>query len=102
MADLISAGLIKAPTRASLDYGGTELRADVTAEGVFEVNGKPYSSPSTAAGYAIADALKRTTFGRKYLSVNGWKVWRIVDASGRERSLMDIRADLDRRSRGAR
>ena len=101
VADLIKAGLIKAPTQASIDYAGRLLRANLGADGQFEVGGKKYRSPSAAAGYAIASGLNRRTANREYLSVNGWKLWRVRDASGKERFLRDIRADLEE-SRTAR
>lgn len=98
VADLIDAGLIKAPARATADYSGQMLQAEITADGKFEVNGKTYKSPSTAAGYAIATALNRRTVGRRNLSVNGWNLWKVVDVSGQRRSLLQIRADVVRES----
>jgi hypothetical protein len=94
VGDLIAAGLIKAPSRATLDYAGRTMEADLTRDGEFRIGDDAFTSPSMAAGIAIARATKRRTHGREYLSVNGWKLWRVRDASGRERPLTEIRADL--------
>lgn len=78
--DLLAAGLLSAGATLSFDRAGKHAEASVTSEGHLVVDGKAYSSPSTAAAKAL---------GLK--AANGWKSWRIGSSGP---TLADLRAQL--------
>ena len=81
--DLLSAGLLAAGATLVFDRAGKHAEASVTSDGLLVVDGKSYTSPSTAAAKAL---------GLK--AANGWKSWR-VGPSGP--TLADLRAELPKK-----
>lgn len=79
--DLLSAGLLTAGVTLTFDRAGKHAEASVTPDGQLVVDGKAYSSPSTAAAKAL---------GLK--AANGWKSWRVGSGSGP--TLAELRAQL--------
>jgi hypothetical protein len=94
VTDLIDHGLINAPTTVFGIYSGKRVEALLTPDGAFVHHSNTYSSPSVAAGRAITAELGASTIGRSYLSINGWKFWRVVCPDGQTRTLADIRDQL--------
>jgi hypothetical protein len=94
VTDLIDHGFINAPTTVFGMHSGKRIEALLTADGTFVHRRNVYSSPSVAAGRAITAALRTSTAGRGYLSINGWKFWQVVCSDGRTRSLADLRDQL--------
>lgn len=81
VADLLAAGLLTAGTTLTFKRAGQAAHATVTVEGDLLVDGKAYTSPSTAAQKAL---------GLK--AANGWTSWKLEDGNGP--SLADLRAQL--------
>lgn len=83
VGDLLAAGLLTAGTELAVKKAGHGGTAVVTATGELLVEGKAYSSPSSAAVAALPH--------RK--SANGWTAWRLDDGNGP--SLADLRDQLE-------
>ncbi len=88
--DLIDRGQLKAPSEIVGFHSGAKVEGVVLPDGSIQIQGEIYSSPSPAAGAAITKATGRTTPGRSYFSINGWKFWH-VRVSNRETSLDELR-----------
>jgi hypothetical protein len=79
--DLLAAGLLGAGTTLTFQRAGKTAEASVTADGQLVVNGKAYSSPSSAAAAAL---------GLK--AANGWVSWRLDGGMGP--TLAQLRSQL--------
>ena len=64
VADLVNAGIIGPGTILTLTHRGRACHATVTADGLIEIDGRRFRSPSRAAEHV------------KGSSVNGWTAWR--------------------------
>lgn len=84
VADLVSAGLLRAGAHLHLSQGGRSGRATVTTAGELVVDGVAYASPSKAATTALG-----------LQSSNGWTTWRVGDLDGP--TLASLRARLSER-----
>ena len=92
LADLIAAGVMKAPVRLFSKYKDRTFEATLLSSGEVEFQGQRYSSPSDAGG-----AAKATIAGKK-MSTNGWDFWQIHGDGGKTQALGQIRdAFLKRR-----
>ena len=83
VADLISAGLVKAGDRWRAHSHGKEHFAEVNEDGSLLVEGESFGSPSAAGR-------KATGWG----SVDGWHFWRFEDADGTRKKTDDLRKRL--------
>jgi hypothetical protein len=92
--DLIKAGLVSRAEKLHGHHGRDRLEATLTGDGTINCGTKNYASPSVAAGEAITTKTGKTTPGRNYFSVNGWRFWRVTDRSGATKSLADLRLEL--------
>ena len=93
--ELIEAGRLNAPVDIFGIYNGKRVDGRILRNGSIQVAGVEYSSPSVAAGVGITKATGRTTPGRNYFSVNGWKFWRVPHGkSNTPRSLDHFRPVL--------
>jgi hypothetical protein len=81
VADLLAAGLVSAGTPLTFARAGKKATGKITADGQIVVDGKAYTSPSTAAAAGLG--LKAT---------NGWVSWRLNEGSGP--TLADLRSQL--------
>lgn len=81
VADLLAAGLVSAGAPLTFARAGKKATGTITADGQIVVDGKAYTSPSTAAAAGLG--LKAT---------NGWVSWRLDDGAGP--TLADLRAQL--------
>lgn len=81
VADLLAAGLLNGGAVLTFKRSGRTAQATVTASGELLVDGKAYTSPSTAAAKAF-----------DLISANGWTSWKLEDGTGP--SLADLRAEL--------
>src|SRR5258708_4105335 len=97
--DLIQVGLIQAPTSVVGRFGTLEIKATLEADGGFRRGEYYSSSPSVAAGRAITMRTGRTSPGRSYFSVNGWKFWQVMCSDGAVRSLAAVRTMTKERSK---
>ena len=79
--DLLAAGLLSAGAVLTFERAGNKAEAAITADGQLVVDGKAYSSPSTAAAAGL---------GLK--AANGWVSWRLD--GGRGPTLAELRAQL--------
>lgn len=84
VADLVSAGLLRAGAQLHLTQGGRTGRATVTTAGELVVNGVAYASPSKAAATALG-----------LQSSNGWTTWHVGAVDGP--TLASLRARLPER-----
>jgi len=82
---LITAGVLTAPTTLFRRYKGERVEAEMRADGTIAWNGTTYDSPSTAAA-----AVRSSVLGRP-ATANGWNFWRYKDAEGQRRPLADAR-----------
>jgi hypothetical protein len=71
VADLASAGLLRAGVQLHLAQGGRTGNATVTTAGELVVNGVAYATPSNAAATALG-----------LQSSNGWTTWHVGDLGG--------------------
>lgn len=71
VADLLSAGLLRAGAAVHLSQGGRTASGTVTTSGEIIVAGVAYASPSRAAQQALG-----------LQSSNGWTTWRVGDLCG--------------------
>jgi len=94
VTDLIDHGLISVPTTVFGIHSGRRIEARLTPEGTFVYRANTYSSPSVAAGRAITTEKGISSSRRGYLSINGWKFWRVICPDGKIRTLADIRDQL--------
>jgi len=85
LADLIAAGVLKAPMRLFSRYKKQMLEATLLPTGEVEFQGQRYASPSDAGG-----AAKATLTGKK-MATDGWSFWRIEGGDGKPRTLASIR-----------
>jgi Restriction Enzyme Adenine Methylase Associated len=85
VSDLLSEGLLSAGTKLTFKRGSKLAHATVTAAGDLVVDGKSYSSPSTAAAAAL-----------NLKAANGWTSWRLDDGSGP--TLAELRSQLPTKS----
>ena len=85
LANLIAAGLLKAPAHLFRKYKGHMLEATLLAGGQVEFQGKHYLSPSAAA-----EAAKANITGRKMAS-DGWVFWQVQTEDGKPRTLGQVR-----------
>jgi hypothetical protein len=94
LQDLVDAGLLKLPADAEGTYAGVRIKARIESDGSFTWKDQSFASPSVAAGVAITKSTGKTSYRRKYFSVNGWKFWEIRDGDGQTRTLTELRALL--------
>lgn len=89
LADLIAAGIIRAPMRLDVTYKKHALSATVLADGRVEFAGTAYDSPSLAAGNA-----RMTIIGRSAKwgvpPTNGWTFWHCTDPESGQSVLLDV------------
>lgn len=93
LADVVAAGVFRAPLRLYRKYKGSLVEARVQADGKVEFQGSVYDSCSTAAEMA-----RRTVTGRR-MKTNGWSFWQYDDADGQKRKLDDARQEFLQRKR---
>jgi hypothetical protein len=79
ISDLLASGLLNAGAQLVFKRAGKEAHATVTADGQLVVNGKTYSSPSTAAVAAL-----------NLKAANGWVSWRLPSG----KTLAELRDQL--------
>jgi predicted type IV restriction endonuclease len=84
-ADLIAAGLLKAPLQIERMYKGQRLAARIEENGAVTFGGRRYSSLSTAGSEA-----RRTVVGRQ-MHTNGWDFWKFHDSDDQLRRLDVLR-----------
>jgi hypothetical protein len=77
LADVIAAGLLKAPLKLAVHYKGHNLEADLLPDGTVTFQGKNYPSCSTAA------ELARGTITGRPMHTNGWVFWKYRDEGGK-------------------
>lgn len=81
-ADLLNAGLLRAPCRLYANHRRREVEAEVQPDGAIVFEGRRFTSPSLAG----AAAVRRPT-------CNGWTFWRYRDPSdGELHSIDELRA----------
>lgn len=85
LAEIVQAGMLNTPLKLFRSYKGTNLKADLTADGTIEFQGELYSRCSAAA-----EAARMTVTGRR-MTTNGWKFWQYVDADGTTSTLEESR-----------
>ncbi len=85
LADLITAGMLKAPLQLFSNYKNTMLEAKLLPTGEVEFQNKRYTSPSAAGA-----AARKTITGKK-MSTDGWYFWRVQGDDGKLRTLWQVR-----------
>ena len=91
LADLIAAGVLKAPVRLFSEFKDRTFEATLLTSGEIEFQAQRYSSPSDAGG-----AAKATIAGKK-MATNGWDFWQVEGEGGRPRTLGQVRAAYQNR-----
>jgi hypothetical protein len=84
LADLIDAGLLKAPVRLFHEYKGRMFEATLLPSGDVEFEGRRYATPSAAGA-----AARQTVTGRD-MATSGWKFWQ-VEVGGEAQTLWQVR-----------
>jgi len=82
VADLLAAGLLSAGAVLTFERSGRRAEGAITVDGQLVVDGRAYSSPSTAAAAAL---------GLK--AANGWVSWRLDGGTGA--TLAELRTELE-------
>jgi hypothetical protein len=85
LADLIAAGLLKAPLRLFSRYKKQMLEAKLLPTGEVEFQNQRYTSLSAAGA-----AASKTITGRK-MSTDGWVFWQVQGDDGKPRTLWQVR-----------
>lgn len=93
LADIINAGLLKAPQKLTRRYKGQLLEAVVARDGTVEFQGKTYATLSTAGQVALASQGVRQKDG-SMPTINGWNFWRIAGPGGKPRAMNELRQRL--------
>jgi hypothetical protein len=88
LKDMIESGTLTPPVRLFRKTLGVNLEATLLPDGTFEFEGKSFPSCSTAAEYARSKATGRI------MHTNGWLFWQLIDAKGKKKTLLDIRASF--------
>ena len=92
LKELINSGELEAPIGLAGVYDRFEITGRLLRDGSIQVGREKFDSPSVAAGIAITRATGRVTPGRRYISINGWKFWRVRPARrGASTSLEELR-----------
>jgi len=91
LADLIGAGLLKAPLRLFRRYKGSMMEATLLSDGRIEFQGVAYKSFSAAG-----EAAKVAVTGKK-VNTDGWSFWQIEGDGGKLRTLASIREAYQKR-----
>lgn len=78
--DLINSGLLVPPVELERTYKGQSFKATINADGTVSYDGNVYSSPSVAAGMAIAAVKGPPPPGKPgYYPADGWIFWKLRD-----------------------
>lgn len=88
LAEIIQAGLLKPPVKLFRKYKGSRMEATLKSDGSVEFQGSTFASCSAAAEVA-----RGTITGRR-MNTNGWSFWQYLDATGKPRTLFDVRSDF--------
>lgn len=76
LEQLYQLGAFSNGTTIFADADGKKATGTILPDGHVMTLDKEFASLSVAAGVAITTLTGRTTFGRSYASVNGWKFWK--------------------------
>ena len=79
ISDLLSAGVIEAPTYIEVTFKSQRFTATIEADGLIHFDGETYSSPSHAGGMVRNKVNWPPPDERPYWSTNGWTFWRFTD-----------------------
>jgi predicted type IV restriction endonuclease len=79
ISDLLSAGVIQAPTYIEVTFKSQKFQATIEADGLIHFDGETYSSPSHAGGMVRNKVNGPPPDERPYWSTNGWTFWRYTD-----------------------
>jgi predicted type IV restriction endonuclease len=79
ISDLLSAGVIQAPTYIEVTFKNQKFTATIEADGLIHFDGETYSSPSHAGGMVRNKVNGPPPDERPYWSTNGWTFWRFAD-----------------------
>jgi Domain of unknown function (DUF4268)/Restriction Enzyme Adenine Methylase Associated/Type I restriction enzyme R protein N terminus (HSDR_N) len=85
LADLIAAGILKAPLKLSRKYKGQLVEAELLADGSIVIHGTTYATCSAAA-----EAARKSVTGQT-MTTNGWTFWQYRDVNGKRLCLDDAR-----------
>jgi hypothetical protein len=91
ISDLLSAGVIQAPTYIEVTFKSQKFTATIEADGLIHFDGETYSSPSHAGGMVRNKVNGPPPDGRPYWATNGWTFWRYTDPeSGRSEVMSQL------------